>query len=103
MPDNKQACKSYKQRHLPPTGKKCQFKKIKEVHNNTELLQDAAVASNPSGAQTGESSADGQQLQLKILEQLQRVTERLDQVEDKMAPAIQNSTPDSKLSINSFQ
>ena len=43
MPDNKQKCKTCKQRHLRPTGKKCQFTKEKEINN--ELLRDAAVSS----------------------------------------------------------
>ena len=60
------------------------------------------MASSSSGAQTVESSAEGQQLQMRILEQLQKVTGRLDQVEDKMAAATQQVTPDSKLCRVSF-
>ena len=60
------------------------------------------MASSSSRAQTGESSAEGQQLQMRILEQLQKVTGRLDQVEDKMAAATQQVTPDSKLRRVSF-
>ena len=37
--------------------------------------------------QTGKEVPDGQQLQWKILEQLERVNKRLDKVEDKMAVA----------------
>ena len=51
MPDNKQTCKTSKQRQVPPTGKKCQFKKKKDVAENTELLRDAAVASGSSGGE----------------------------------------------------
>ena len=61
------------------------------------------MASSSSRAQTGKLSADGQQLQMKILEQLQRVTERLNQVEVKVAAATQQSTPDSKSSKGSFK
>ena len=49
MPDNKQAYKRCKQRHLPPTRKKCQQKKKKELPENNELSRDAAVASGSSG------------------------------------------------------
>ena len=42
----------------------------------------------------------GQQIQMQILEQLRRVTERLDSVEDRMALTSQHSTPE--LSTDSF-
>ena len=43
MPDNKQKCKTCKQRHLLPTGKKCQNGKQQE--SAEEHLRDAAVSS----------------------------------------------------------
>ena len=83
-----------KQRHLPPTGKKCQL--VKEKDANSELLRDAAVSSGATESQmTPGKSTDGQLVQMKILEQLKRVTDRLDQVEDRMAPS-------HELSIDSF-
>ena len=45
-------------------------------------------------------STDGQQIQMQILEQLRRVTERLDSVEDRMTASSQHST--SELSTDSF-
>ena len=105
MPDNKRSCKSCNKRHYPPTGKKCQFKKTQDSADFHELSRDAAVASDMGGAQTSSQSVNGQPLQLQILEQLKRVTERLDKVEDKMAassaPADQ-STPKIELSRDSF-
>ena len=57
------------------------------------------------GAQTSSQSVNRQPLQLQILEQLKRVTERLDKVEDKMAdspaPADQ-STQKIELSRDSY-
>ena len=97
MPNNKQKCKSSKQRHLPPTGKKCQFMQATATEN--EHLRDAAV---PSGATVSQmmpgKSTDRQLLQVQILEQLQRVTERLEQVEDKMSASTSHSTPAHELS-----
>ena len=98
MADNKQKCKSCKQRHLPPTGKKCKF--VQATVTEDEHLRDAAV---PSGATVSQmmpgKSTDGQLLQVKILEQLQRVTERLEQVEDR---ASSHSTPTRELKTDSF-
>ena len=82
MPDNKQLCKKCKVRHIPPTGRKCQ--RVFETQDQ-EHLSDAAISSGASGKNT----PDGQLLQQQILDQLERVNRRLDQVEDRMAgPAI---------------
>ena len=97
MPDNKQKCKSCKQRHLPPTGKRCQFTQASSTEN--EHLRDAAVPSGATVSQmTPGKSTDRQLLQVQILEQLQRVTERLEQVEDKIAASTSHSTPAHELS-----
>ena len=81
MPDNKQLCKNCKVRHLPPTGKKCQKKQQDQVVN--EQLRDPAIAgSMPASQSTSGAQGDGQLLQLQNLQQLQKVTERLDQVEE---------------------
>ena len=98
MPDNKQKCKTCKQRHLPPTGKRCQFGKQQE--SSDELLRDAAVSNDATGSHMSPKSTDGQQIQMQILEQLRRVTERLDSVEDRMTASSLHST--SELSTDSF-
>ena len=101
MPDNKQKCKSCQQRHPPPTGKKCKF--VQVAVTETELSRDAA---GPSGATVSQmkpdKSTDGQLLQERILEQLQRVTERLEMVEDRMAASTSHATPTRELSTDSF-
>ena len=51
-----------------------QFKKQQEALNNVELSQDAAT-SQVTGA-TDKMSLNGQQLQLQILNQLERVNKR---------------------------
>ena len=85
--------------------KKCQFRKTQDSADFHELSQDAAIASDMGGAQTSSQSVNGQPLQLQILEQLKKVMERLDKVEDKMAassaPADQ-STLKTELSRDSF-
>ena len=98
MPDHKQHCKSCKVRHLPPTGKKCQHKKNFPEEPN-ELSRDAAVA---SGTPTSRGSEDRQLLQKQILEQLRQVTDRLDQVEHRVAATATSSTPKQELSTDSF-
>ena len=45
---------------------------------------------------------DGQRLQVEILQQLKKVTERLDQVEQKIAVSMRSSTPSAELSTDSF-
>ena len=89
-------------RHIPPTEKKCQRKKQEEPVN--KHLQDAAVAgSTPASQSTSEAQGDGQLLQLKILQQLQKVTERLDQVEKRMSMTDRHSTSEKReLSTDSF-
>ena len=88
MPDHKQMCKNCNLPPRPPptpppptpTGKKCQKKRTEEVEGN-----------------------NGQQLQLEILQQLQKVTQRLDQVEDRMSTTAVTSTPDKpELSSDTF-
>ena len=101
MPDHKQMCKYCKTRHLPPTGKKCQKKKVEKTEGNNELLQDAAVAGSIPASQTDQG--DGQRLQLEILQELQKVTQRLDQVEERMSTTAVTSTPDKpELSSDTF-
>ena len=61
MPDNKQKCKACKQRHLPPTGKKCKFVQVTVPED--EQSRDAAISSGETMLQMmpGEST-DGQLL-----------------------------------------
>ena len=101
MPDRKQMCKYCKIRHLPPTGKKCQKKKMEEDEGNNELFQDAAIAGSTPASQMDQG--DGQQLQLEILQQLQKMTQRLDKVEERMSTTAVTSTPDKpELSSDTF-
>ena len=91
MPDSKQLCKSCKTRHLHPMGKKC---KRKDQEQSYELSSDAAVAGSLPASQAAQTvQNDGQRLQAEILQQLKRVTERLDQVKQTVAVSTRNSTP----------
>ena len=103
MPDHKQLCKTCKVRHLPPTGKKCKLqKKHQQAESDNELLSNAAVAGQSSAAQTEKGvSGDGQLLQMEILQQLKKMTEQLDHVEEQIATAPGKSTQ-SELSSDSF-
>ena len=101
MPDNKQKCKLCQQRHIPPTGKKCKF--VQATVTDHELSRDAAGPSGVTLSQVRpDKSTDGQLLQEKILEQLERVTQRLEMVEGKMAASTSHSTPTRELSTDSF-
>ena len=97
MPDNKNHCKKCKERHAPPTGKRCRrLESLQEEGSEMGLLRDAAdlqVADVNGG-----ESLNGQQLQLQILNQLERVNKRLDTVEDKVAEATSGASTKSKLS-----
>ena len=100
MPDNKNNCRKCKERHAPPTGKRCRrLEKLQEEGSETGLIRDAA--DSQVAESTGGESLNGQQLQLQILNQLERVTKRLDTVEDRMAEAaaVGNSTK-TKLSTD---
>ena len=63
-------------------------------------------AAGPSGATLSQvrpdKSTDGQLLQEKILEQLERVTQRLEILEGKMAASTSHSTPTQELGTDSF-
>ena len=92
---NKKFCKKCEERHVPPTGRNCKRAVEDQVSNSNGLVRDAAVT------QAGEGLPDGQQLQWKILEQLEKVNKRLDKVEDKMA--VGGDTQDSlELSTSKF-
>ena len=96
---NKHLCRSCKTRHLPPTGKKCK-RKLQE--QSYELSSDAAVAGSLPAHQAAQAVQDDRQrLQTEMLQQLKKVTERLDQVEQKVAVSARSSTP-TELSTDSF-
>ena len=81
MPDNKQKCNNCKNRHLPPTGKKCKY--VDSVNSDAEEvpngLRDAAAAS--MSLATDQADPGGQRIQEKILLQLQKMSDRLETVE----------------------
>ena len=96
MPNvNKKFCKKCKERHVPPTGRNCKRVVEDQTNNSNGTVRDAAVT------QTGEGLPDGQQLQGKILEQLEKVNKRLDKVEDKMA-AVGDTQDSLELSTSKF-
>ena len=96
MPNvNKKFCKKCEGRHVPPTGRNCKRAVKDQTNNSNGTVRDAAVT------QAGEGLPDGQQLQWKILEQMEKVNKRLDKVEDKMAAG--GDTHDSlELSTSKF-
>ena len=69
-----------------------------------EHLRDAAIAgSTPASQSTSGAQGDGQLLQLEILQQLQKVSQRLDQVEERISTTDRHSTPEKReLSTDSF-
>ena len=72
------------------------------VESDNELLSDAAVAGQgPATQNKQEVSGDGPLLQRQILQQLKKVTERLDHVEQRMDAAPGRSSS-SELSSDSF-
>ena len=91
----KEFCKKCETKHVPPTGRNCKLAVEDLPVNANGVVRDAAVT------QAGEWLPDGQQLQWKILEQLDKVNKRLDKVEDKMAAS--GDTQDSlELSTSQF-
>ena len=99
---NKKHCKKCDAKHVPPVGSNCKIavETVDEDNVNVnELYRDAAVSSEASGR-----AFDGQRVQLQILQQLEKVTKRLDKVEDRMttvSPASPQKLSTSKLSTSS--
>ena len=99
---NKKYCKKCDTKHVLPTGRNCKITAEEaEVDNVTvnELYRDAAVSSEVDGV-----TYNGQQVQLQILQQLERVMKRLDKVEDRMtaaSPTSPQKLSTSKLSTSS--
>ena len=91
MSDKKQSCKNCKTRHLPPTGKKCKFKNSVESDKSMPNgLRDAAASSKL--LDTDQADLAGQRLQLEILSQLKKVSQRLDMVDDQVTGGVQQAT-----------
>ena len=97
MPDKKQNCENCKSRHLPPTGKKCQFKNNGEGDKSVSNgLRDAAASSKL--LDTDQVDLGGQRLQMEILAQLKKVSQRLDMVEDQVASTSQQTVRETVIS-----
>ena len=91
---NKKHCKKCDAKHVPPVGRNCKIavETVDEDNaNGNELYRDAAVSSEASGM-----AFDGQRVQLQILQQLEKVTKRLEKVEDRMTTV----SPPQKLSTS---
>ena len=99
---NKKHCKKCDAKHVPPVGRNCKIavETVDEDNvNGNELYRDAAVSSEASGM-----AFDGQRVQLQILQQLEKVTKRLEKVEDRMttvSPTTPQKLSTSKLSTSS--
>ena len=90
MPQKKKnLCKNCQIRHSPPTGKKC-----KHADMENELFSDAAIKE----VRPSTSHNDGQLVQQKILDQLQKFSRRLDQMEERIAEDLSSKKSHSKLS-----
>ena len=106
MPDNKQKCKNCKNRHLPPTGKKCRYVDNAESDAEPNGLRDVATAS--VSLATDQADPGGQRIQEEILVQLKKMSHRLDAVEQQISSTAQDpgqastsSSGSGKLSRNS--
>ena len=87
----KKFCRKCDCRHLPPTGRNCRKNQDAEVQASTSS---ATQVSNDSSADMSLVSSDAENvqyqatpdsIQIKILEELQKVNRRLDSVEEDMA------------------
>ena len=97
MPQKKRnLCKNCQVRHSPPTGKKCKHASKVPSDTDNERFSDAAV--EREGPST--SNDDEQLVQQEILNQMQRVSRRLDQVEEHMAVESSSKRSKSKLSTS---
>ena len=75
------------------------WKEVSKKQMRNEHLRDASVAGSiPASQSTSGAQGDGQLMQLEILQQ--KVTERLNQVEERVTASTRNSTPEKqKLSL----
>ena len=103
MGKQKKNCWKCAERHYPPTGSKCERT---ELLNSTRLSTSANISevagpevekdshvifSTSKALQTSSTQGAPDDIQKKILEQLQRVNQRLDVVEDRMDAGTQYS------------
>ena len=79
MPNHKVKCSKCLSRHLPPTGKKC---KLFEVTASSDAEGESGVKSPVTRHQREAAAAD---VQMQILQQLQTVNKRLDNMEGEVA------------------
>ena len=102
MPDNKQKCKTCKNRHLPPTGKKCRYINTAVTEEIANGLRDAATAS--VSLATDQADSGGQRIQEEILAQLKKMSSRLDTVEQRILSTPQDpvQTPNSSTNSDFF-
>ena len=120
MPQKKW-CNKCSDRHFPPTGKKCN-KTSEEISFNQSVhdtdvfssTSDQDVQTPPKSQKKGmvknkkkavKTTQEGQQaeIQTRILEQLQKVNDRLDAMEDKVEEVVQSHPKDNtKLSKKYF-
>ena len=90
MSDKKPNCQTCKTRHLPPTGKKCQFKDDVELNSTVfRRLRDATISSKL--LDTDLADLGRQRLQMEILAQLQKVSQWLEKVENQVAASSQQA------------
>ena len=86
---NKNKCSNCRQRHFPPTGKKCQRKHMtpSNLKDDAVTLSDKIVQSDNSASNvdTDCSSDEQDNVQFQILKQLKKANECLDVVEEQVA------------------
>ena len=102
MGKQRKNCWKCEAKHLPPTGRNCTRTELlssTEVHSSghesgavgSEIEKDFNVISGTSKALQGGSIQTPDAIQMQILEQLQRVNRRLEEVEDKVSTGTQHS------------
>ena len=108
---HKKWCNKCENRHYPPTGKKCVATREQESHD-TSVESGAEQNASPVKKMKGKSTTSKQKnaaedvtqpehqvdVQSRILEQLQRVNERLDAMEDKVEEVTKKEKDRTKLS-----
>ena len=88
---NKKFCRKCDSKHVPPTGKNCRRSQDLEVqaststttHVSNDSSSDMSLVS--SDAENSQYQATPDSIQVKILEELQKVNRRLDSVEEDVA------------------
>ena len=83
MPGQKSKCSKCLGRHVPPTGQKCKYMPDDEEGDRTRQSTDSSVSGSPKRRQPSPSGTSD--VQQHILIQLQKVNNRLDNMEDEFA------------------